>query len=73
MSHRCALWAGIYASLLAGCIRAAPQVIDNATLSSERDGDNWRAYGRTFDEGHYTPLTQITRRKRQPTGTRLVA
>jgi quinohemoprotein ethanol dehydrogenase len=61
MSHRIGLWTAAVAALLAGCIRA-PQVIDNAALSSERDGVNWPAYGRTFSEGHYSPLTQISDR-----------
>jgi quinohemoprotein ethanol dehydrogenase len=53
------------ASLLAlvclwgGSVQGAP-VIDNAALSNEKDGTNWAAYGRTFSEGHYSPLTQIT-------------
>ena len=37
----------------------APQVIDNTALANEQDGTNWSAYGRTFSEGHYSPLTQV--------------
>src|SRR5579872_6570776 len=53
------------ASLLAlaslwGASAQGAQVIDNAALSNEKDGTNWAAYGRTFSEGHYSPLTQIT-------------
>lgn len=53
------------ASLLAlvcswGACAQGTTVIDNAALSDEKDGTNWAAYGRTFDEGHYSPLTQIT-------------
>src|ERR1700761_4146538 len=33
--------------------------IDNAALSNEQDGRNWPAYGRTFSEGHYSPLDAI--------------
>lgn len=28
-------------------------------LSDVNDGTNWPGYGRTFDEGHYSPLTDI--------------
>lgn len=28
-------------------------------LQNTSDGTNWASYGRTFDEGHYSPLTQI--------------
>ncbi len=38
---------------------AAPRAIDNAALSNEQDGSNWLAYGRTFNEGHYSPLAQV--------------
>jgi quinohemoprotein ethanol dehydrogenase len=44
--------------LLGGCARA-PQAIDNAALGNEEDGTNWPAFGRTFSEGHYSPLTGI--------------
>jgi quinohemoprotein ethanol dehydrogenase len=33
--------------------------VDNAALSNEQDGRNWPAYGRTFSEGHYSPLVEI--------------
>jgi quinohemoprotein ethanol dehydrogenase len=33
--------------------------IDNAALSNEQDGRDWPAYGRTFSEGHFSPLSQI--------------
>ncbi len=42
-----------------GANTRAAQVIDNAALANERDGTNWPAYGRTFSEGHYSPLSQI--------------
>ncbi|MGC1458139.1 MAG: PQQ-dependent dehydrogenase, methanol/ethanol family [Steroidobacteraceae bacterium] len=38
----------------------AARVIDNAALENEQDGTDWPAYGRTFNEGHYSPLKQIT-------------
>jgi quinohemoprotein ethanol dehydrogenase len=37
----------------------APQVIDNTALANEQDGTNWSAFGRTFSESHYSPLTQV--------------
>jgi quinohemoprotein ethanol dehydrogenase len=46
--------------LLALSVQARPpQNIDNAALEDERDGTDWPAYGRTFSESHYSPLTQI--------------
>ena len=36
-----------------------PQVIDNTALANEADGTNWSAFGRTFSESHYSPLTQV--------------
>jgi quinohemoprotein ethanol dehydrogenase len=45
---------------LFGAAAHGAQVIDNDSLSNEKDGVNWAAYGRTFDEAHYSPLTQIT-------------
>ena len=41
-----------------GCARG-PAGIDNSELANEQDGTNWLAYGRTFSEGHYSPLAQI--------------
>ena len=41
-------------------LAAAPAVtVDNKLLADEADGRSWAAYGRTFGEGHYSPLTQI--------------
>jgi len=45
------------ASLAAG----AANIIDNAALTTGTDGHNWAAYGRTFDETHYSPLAEINR------------
>ena len=39
----------------------AATTIDNAALKDEADGRNWPAYGRTFSETHYSPLTEINR------------
>ena len=33
--------------------------VDNAALSNEQDGANWLAFGRTYSEGHFSPLEQI--------------
>jgi quinohemoprotein ethanol dehydrogenase len=33
--------------------------INNAVLANDADGTNWPAFGRTFSEGHYSPLDQI--------------
>jgi quinohemoprotein ethanol dehydrogenase len=35
--------------------------VDNAVLRNDADGRNWPAYGRTFDEAHFSPLTEINR------------
>jgi quinohemoprotein ethanol dehydrogenase len=34
------------------------QSIDNAALNDVRDGENWAAFGRTFDETRYSPLSE---------------
>jgi quinohemoprotein ethanol dehydrogenase len=49
------------AALAAGLIGEAQagQAIDNAALGDEHDGTNWPAFGRTFSEGHYSPLSEI--------------
>ena len=44
------------AAVAAGTTQAA---IDNAALSNEQDGNDWPAYGRTFSEAHFSPLSQI--------------
>jgi quinohemoprotein ethanol dehydrogenase len=41
----------------AGLARAT--VIDDRALADESDGTNWAAYGRTYRERHYSPLTEI--------------
>ena len=58
MGARSGAWVAILWFLSAGGAHGA-RVIDNAALSDEADGANWPAYGRTFSEGHYSPLTQI--------------
>jgi quinohemoprotein ethanol dehydrogenase len=37
----------------------SPQAVDNALLADEASGVNWAAFGRTFSEGHYSPLADI--------------
>lgn len=51
----CAVVLGAVLSAAAGA--AAP--IDDTALADAADGRNWAAYGRTFSEDHYSPLTQI--------------
>jgi quinohemoprotein ethanol dehydrogenase len=38
---------------------AAAALIDNRALADDADGTNWPAYGRTYGESHFSPLTQI--------------
>ena len=38
---------------------ALAATLDNTVLSNEQDGANWAAFGRTFSEGHYSPLAEI--------------
>ncbi len=53
-------WSFVAAAiLLAACAKSPPPVIDNTALSNEQAGTNWPAYGRTFSETHYSPLTQV--------------
>jgi quinohemoprotein ethanol dehydrogenase len=56
----------IAAAMLGACTRSPEPVatspaasIDNAALANDKDGKNWPAYGRTFGEGHFSPLTEI--------------
>ena len=35
-------------------------VVDDAALSNETDGSHWLAYGRTYSEQRFSPLTQIS-------------
>ncbi|MFM1887553.1 MAG: hypothetical protein RL026_2710 [Pseudomonadota bacterium] len=46
------------AALVAACGQRAT-VIDNTALADERDGRNWAAFGRTFQETHYSPLDEV--------------
>jgi len=51
------VWAALVVTF--SCHAQAPLGIDNTALNDERDGTNWLAYGRTFQESHYSPLTEI--------------
>ena len=54
------LWALaiVFASSGAGT-QAADTVVDDKYLSTDGDGSNWAAYGRTSSETRYSPLDQI--------------
>ena len=39
--------------------RAPTLIVDDAALGDEASGDNWLAYGRTYSEQRFSPLTQI--------------
>ena len=39
---------------------ATAVVVDDAAISNESSGENWLAYGRTYSEQRFSPLTQIT-------------
>lgn len=47
------------ALILAVAAAAAP--VDDRRLGDESDGRDWLAYGRTHDENHASPLTQVDR------------
>jgi quinohemoprotein ethanol dehydrogenase len=71
---RCAAALGCVV-LLAACARgpenaavAAAPVVDNTALANEADGSNWPAFGRTFSESHYSPLTVINTQNVQRLG-----
>jgi quinohemoprotein ethanol dehydrogenase len=46
---------------LAGAAERKPAITERV-LGEEADGADWPAYGRTFSEDHYSPLTQISDR-----------
>ena len=37
----------------------AETVVDGRAIADERQGANWLSYGRTYSEGHYSPLSHI--------------
>ena len=57
---------GLAASLSARRLTQASQapsaalIVDDAALADETSGDNWLAFGRTYSEQRFSPLTQIT-------------
>ncbi len=46
------------AMVVAAC--GGPAVIDDAALADESQGENWLAFGRTYSEQRFSPLTQVT-------------
>jgi glucose dehydrogenase len=38
---------------------ATTRVVDDAALADESSGDNWLAFGRTYSEQRFSPLTQV--------------
>ena len=36
-----------------------PRIVDDAALADEASGDNWLAFGRTYSEQRFSPLTAI--------------
>jgi quinohemoprotein ethanol dehydrogenase len=43
-----------------GAAQRAAVIVDDSALSNEASGDNWLAFGRTYSEQRFSPLTQIT-------------
>ncbi|MFV1989101.1 MAG: hypothetical protein ACC682_17655, partial [Gemmatimonadota bacterium] len=37
----------------------APTVVNDAAMADETSGENWLAFGRTYSEQRFSPLTQI--------------
>lgn len=46
-------------SILSSQTPAKPLVVNDAALGNEAAGDNWLAFGRTYSEQRFSPLTQI--------------
>ena len=45
---------------LAACVsEPPPMVVDDAALADATQGDDWLAFGRTYDEQRFSPLTQV--------------
>ena len=46
--------------LAVACTEGAPRpVVDDAALTDVEQGGDWRAFGRTYDESRFSPLTEI--------------
>ena len=39
--------------------QASPILVNDAAMSNESNGENWLAFGRTYSEQRFSPLTQI--------------
>jgi len=50
------------AVLLALQARTEPRVVDDAALADETNSADWLAYGRTYSEQRFSPLTQVSDR-----------
>ena len=50
---------GLAALSVATTGMSAPAISGNELLADGRGGDDWPAYGATFDERHFSPLTEI--------------
>jgi alcohol dehydrogenase (cytochrome c) len=53
------LFRGIVAAGLVGMAAASAAPQDRALIQADRDRDNWRLHGRTYDNQRFSPLTQI--------------
>jgi len=58
-SRTCLAVLALALTRLAGANSVDVQSIDNGALNNTHDGENWPAYGRTFDETHYSPLSEV--------------
>ncbi len=48
------------AAVVVGCVESeADTVVNDASLAEQGSGENWLAYGRTYDEQRFSPLTQV--------------
>ena len=54
------LLCAVMVALLVGCSdKEARQSVDESQFTNVTDGSNWPGYGRTYDENHFSPLSQI--------------
>ncbi|MET0660162.1 MAG: PQQ-binding-like beta-propeller repeat protein, partial [Steroidobacteraceae bacterium] len=59
----------LHGSCQASAQRTQPAAVDShARLSNAADGADWAAYGRTYDESHHSPLSQIDAKNIQRLG-----
>ncbi|MCP5364492.1 MAG: PQQ-dependent dehydrogenase, methanol/ethanol family [Hyphomicrobiales bacterium] len=47
---------------LPACIQQSKESASQSLLANTSDGSDWPGYGRTFDNGHYSPLSEINRK-----------